>query len=34
MWAFFAAMSVVGAVVGALAVRLAFARRFAPAPAV
>ena len=33
MWSFFAAMSIVGAVVGALAVRLAFARREAPAPA-
>ena len=33
MWAFFAAMSVVSAVVGVLAVRLAFVRRFAPAPA-
>jgi MFS family permease len=33
MWTFFAAMSIVGAVVGALAVRLAFARRVAPAPA-
>jgi predicted MFS family arabinose efflux permease len=31
MWGFFAAMSVVGAVVGALAVRLAFSRRFTPA---
>jgi MFS family permease len=34
MWAFFAAMSVVGAVVGALAVRLALARWVAAAPAV
>jgi hypothetical protein len=34
MWTFFAAMSVVSAVVGVLAVRLAFARRVAPAPAV
>jgi MFS family permease len=33
MWAFFAAMSIVGAVVGVLAVRLAFARTVAPAPA-
>jgi MFS family permease len=31
MWAFFAAMSIVGAVVGALALRLAYSRRFAPA---
>ena len=30
MWTFFAAMSIVGAVVGALAVRLAYSRRFAP----
>jgi predicted MFS family arabinose efflux permease len=34
MWAFFAAVSVVAAVVGALAVRIAVTRRFAPAPAV
>lgn len=33
MWAFFAAVSVVGAIVGALAVRFAFARSLAPAPA-
>jgi predicted MFS family arabinose efflux permease len=31
MWAYFAAMSIVSAVVGALAVRLAWSRRFAPA---
>ena len=33
MWSFYAALSVVGAAVGALAVRLAFARGVAPAPA-
>ena len=32
MWGFFAAMSIVGAFVGALAVRLAFSRTVAPAP--
>ena len=30
MWAFFAAMSIVGAAVGALTLRIAYARRFAP----
>lgn len=34
MWAFFAAMSIVSAALGAAAVRLAYARRVAPAPAV
>jgi MFS family permease len=34
MWAYFAAVALVAAAVGALAVRLAFSRRFAPAPAV
>ena len=34
MWAFFAAMSIVSAAVGAAAVRLAYSRRVAPAPAV
>jgi predicted MFS family arabinose efflux permease len=33
MWSFFAAMSVVSAVVGALALRLAYSRPVAPAPA-
>jgi predicted MFS family arabinose efflux permease len=31
MWAFFAAMSIVGAAVGALTLRIAYTRRFAPA---
>jgi predicted MFS family arabinose efflux permease len=33
MWSFYAALSVVGAAVGAGAIRLAYTRRFAPAPA-
>jgi predicted MFS family arabinose efflux permease len=32
MWTFFAAMSIVGAIVGALAIRIAAPRRVAPAP--
>jgi dipeptide/tripeptide permease len=31
MWGFFAAMSIVGAMVGALTLRIAYTRRFAPA---